>query len=227
MFKAKWNTIEYTILYEGVDGASFPSSAINTYTIDDPDYIVPIPKKDGYGFIGWTVKNTTYNPLTLTPSFVTSNATKSNDRYVLTLTATWSNAIEYAITYDMNGHGSVPNNFPKSYNVNSPTIMFLTNPTGDDGYTFLGWFPPTIPHGSTGDKTITAVWRSDTHSIKYVYGSDDDQVKDIIDEMVSSGLLKTSYTQADLPYTPANPKSYDDWTFDGWYDANGQPYSTI
>lgn len=134
----------------------------------------------------------------------------------------------YNITYDMNGHGSVPddpNDFPESYNINDLPITFSTIPTGDDGYTFLGWFPPTILQGSTGDKTITAVWRSDTYSITYI--CNDVQVKDIIDEMVSSGLLKTSYTQADLPYAPVKPQSYDDWTFDGWYDANGQPYSTI
>lgn len=50
-FYAKWSTIEYVIVYETNGGTL--EEAINTYTVESPEIILPVPTKDGYVFKGW------------------------------------------------------------------------------------------------------------------------------------------------------------------------------
>lgn len=73
-----------------------------------------------------------------------------------TYTAQW-NVIEYAIIYDMNGHGvENPNNLLK-YTIE--TGEYTPLPADDvEGWVFGGWTPASIPAGSTGDVTFTANW---------------------------------------------------------------------
>lgn len=66
------------------------------------------------------------------------------------------NAIEYTISYNLNGHGTLPANATNRYTIQSATIVPPT--LAEDGWTFNGWTPTSIPSGSTGNKTFTASW---------------------------------------------------------------------
>ena len=52
-FKANWKVLEYQISYD-LDGGSIPEeSRIGSYTVEDPDFGLPAPTRDGYWFMGW------------------------------------------------------------------------------------------------------------------------------------------------------------------------------
>ena len=115
-------------------------------------------EKTGYQFLGWNTKaDGTGVPYAIGDSFIIKA-----DRVFY---AQWSDAIEYDITYNLDGGANDPSN-PDIYTVEDPTIT-LANPT-KTGYTFLGWEPTdNIPAGSTGDKTFTAKWEINTFTVQY------------------------------------------------------------
>ena len=77
---------------------------------------------------------------------------ESDETYV----AQWT-PIEYTISYDMNGHGeSNPINLLK-YTIETGEYMPYW-PADVEGWTFSGWEPETIPVGTTGPFTFTAIW---------------------------------------------------------------------
>src|SRR5690606_269103 len=48
---ARWEIIEYTISYN-LDGGTL-SGALDKFTVNDLPYVLPIPTKVGYNFVGW------------------------------------------------------------------------------------------------------------------------------------------------------------------------------
>ena len=56
----------------------------------------------------------------------------------------------------MNGHGEIPWNAPRTYTIESDT--YIPDEPRENGLTFKGWTPSSIPHGSIGDITFTANW---------------------------------------------------------------------
>ncbi|MCL2482893.1 MAG: InlB B-repeat-containing protein, partial [Propionibacteriaceae bacterium] len=82
-----------------------------------------------------------------------------------TLTAHWSAAIDYTITY-VNVDGATNPN-PTTYTVDDLPITL--NDASKPGYTFLGWAEGnTIDIGTTGDLTFTAQWSDAiTYNIDY------------------------------------------------------------
>ena len=117
----------------------------------DANYSIPVPTRLGYTFQGWYLGDA------LIPSSGAWTYSETND----TLIAHWSKDV-YSITYVINnGVANDPNN-PSSYEVDSPTITLA--PLSKVGYTFLGWYDQnnqlieTIPTGSTGNLTLTAVF---------------------------------------------------------------------
>ena len=100
------------------------------------------PEKAGYTFEGWTYQNETW-------SFIGYSVTEN-----MTLEANWV-PIVYDIIYELNDGTNAESN-PATYTIESETISFA-NPM-KAGYHFTGWDIPTIPSGSTGNKTVTATW---------------------------------------------------------------------
>ena len=154
---AKWTAIEYTITYNGVNGATFETANPTTYTIESAAITLNNPTREGYTFAGWTGTGLTDATTTVT----IAHGSTGNREY----TATW-NIITYNITY--NGVEGATNPNPASYTIESEAIT-LDTPT-KDGYTFAGWFDnagftgsavTTIAAGSTGDKTLWAKWIQD------------------------------------------------------------------
>ena len=171
---------------------------------------LPNPTKSGYEFAGWY-----------------SGATKianGGDTYTpstdITLTAVWTPET-YAITYNLGG-GSASGN-PESYTVESDAIT-LNNPTRE-GYTFAGWTGTelsgasasvTIAKGSTGNRTYTATWTTESYTITYN-----------LDGGSVSPANPTSYTVESNAITLNNPTKIG-YEFLGWTGSNGStPQLTV
>ena len=147
----------YNITYN-LDGGTNNLSNPSTYTIEDPNIELESPTKEGYEFLGWV-----YNEETVA---VIDTSIASD----ITLEAIWE-PITYTITYNLNGGTNNPNN-PTSYTIESGDIT-LENPT-KTGYTFTGWTNDeittpnkdiTIVNGSNGNKTFTANFEGNTHTV--------------------------------------------------------------
>lgn len=139
------------------------SGTFETVTLDGDSYTIPetVPTRDGYNFVGWKIQDgneTIYK-------HGTDNATISNITESITLVAQWS-AIEYTITYHLNGGSGVENTI---YTIESNDI---TLPTPEQqGLTFVGWYENAdftgqavtkISRGSTGNKEFWAKWEKST-----------------------------------------------------------------
>jgi uncharacterized repeat protein (TIGR02543 family) len=96
----------------------------------------------------------------------------------LTLYAQWD-AIDYTISYDLNGGtGTSPDD--QTYTVDDPaTIPILDTAPTREGYTFRGWWSDSPDgagdvlvtggdeYGIAGDITLFAVWTADNHTLRY------------------------------------------------------------
>ena len=163
------------------------------------------PTRAGYTFLGWSTSDV--SGLSQTYLAGESFAMPAGD---VTLTATWSAPIDYAINYVMNGGTNDLSN-PTTYNITSATIT-LAAPTRL-GYNFLGWSPSnTIASGSTGDKTFTARW---SNAIRY-------NITYTMNGGNNSLLNPTRYTVNSPTITLRDPwrLGYD---FAGWLPTNSIP----
>ncbi len=149
-FTATWSDpIEYTITYVMNDGTNDPANPA-TYTVESPLITLADPTRAGYNFTGWTPEDNI-------PAGSTGNRT---------FTATWSDPIEYTITYVMDGGTNDPAN-PDTYTIESPLITLADPARANFGFT--GWTPTdNIPAGSTGDRTFTAGWAIDTFTVTFI-----------------------------------------------------------
>ena len=130
-------------------GTNDPSNP-DVYTVESPEIVLADPTKAGYNFTGWTPTDT-----------IPAGSTGAR-----TFTATWSDPIEYTITYVMNGGTNNPGN-PDVYTVEDPEIVLLDPARAN--FTFTGWTPTdTIPAGSTGNKTFEAGWAVDTFTVTFI-----------------------------------------------------------
>ena len=106
----------------------------------------PIATRPGCEFMGWFTQPTEGTQL---PSILTVQQSA-------TYYAQWK-LLPYAITYDMNGHGYMPDDALTEYTVETETY-YPPRPRKTDNYMFVSWVPKCIPQGATGDMTFTAVW---------------------------------------------------------------------
>ncbi|MBP5610328.1 MAG: InlB B-repeat-containing protein, partial [Clostridia bacterium] len=127
----------YTVTFDTDGGSTVASAQV------EEDAAIPSPAdptKRGYEFAGWDRD--------------LSTPVESN----LTVTAGWT-VIRYNIRYELNGGTNAQGN-PATYTVED--AIALQAPTKGDRE-FLGWSDGgVIPVGSTGDKTFTANWMTDT-----------------------------------------------------------------
>lgn len=159
---AQWVLDNYNITY------TLNSGTINgektTYTIEDADYKLPSPERNGYTFLGWTGSNGT----TAQKDVTIANGSTGNKSY----TANWQANI-YTITYNVNTSYGTITGQKTTYTIED-TDYTLPAPTPKNlKYVFLGWTGSngttaqtsvTILKGSTGNKTYTANWATRTCS---------------------------------------------------------------
>lgn len=156
--------------WDEVDG-NYTKTVEKDNSVTLPDNL----EKTGYTFQGWSDGENTYTG---------QYAPTAN----VTLTASWK-AIDYAITYNLNGGTNHASN-PENYTIETSTIT-LQAPT-KTGYTFDRWYkedafknPVTqITNGSTGDITLYAKWTINSYSTRWklaggqLNGNSDDIVQD-------------------------------------------------
>ena len=161
-YYAKWTPVEYTITYNGVEGAN-PVSNPATYTIETPDFTLTNPTKPGYAFKGWQSGDESAVAQTVT----IEKGTTGNK----TFTATFEQET-YTITYVACAEGA------KTYKLGD--AVTLPMPVDREGYTFMGWTlnidgrtmtqdksEPTLPTHLYGDMTVTGVWLANDQTLTF------------------------------------------------------------
>lgn len=137
---AKWsNAVKFTISYNGVKGGINPSTNPLEYTVETPTIVFANPLWAAYNNGRWDT--------------ATIPRGSWGDK---TISAIWSNPIEFSITYQGLENGTNSSSNPTHYNVETETIYF----TGATrlGYPNSSWDIASISKGSWGDKIISAVW---------------------------------------------------------------------
>ena len=197
-YTANWELTGYTVTMN-LNGGSGETTLL--YTVEDEEFALPTPTRNGYEFVGWTGEGIIMPQLNVTiPTGSTGDKA---------YTANWQ-VIEYTITLDTNGG---PNVSPIKYTVeDSFTLPYPLRP----GYEFAGWtldgsgmLPATtliIYYGTTGDLHYKAEWRLAEYTIN-------------MDLNGGSGKEKVVYTITDedfeLPTPTRNGYEFVGWTGEG------------
>lgn len=152
----------YFIDYHNMEYASHTNQS--TYTKFDLPFSFTVAYKRGYEFIAWYEDLSLQKQITNIPVGSTSNY----DVY-----AKWGKAIEYIITYHLEGGKNNLAN-PSKYTIESAPVLF--EKPSKPGAVFIDWYNNQqltqkisgIPTGSTGDTTIYAKWEMEVFNIDYV-----------------------------------------------------------
>jgi len=172
---AKWNLVEYTITYVGVEGIENNNPASYTFesnaiTLEDPG------SRTGYTFSGWYTSGDFSEE-----SKVDGVAINAGSTGVKTFYANWT-PNTYIVRFD---DGTKSNNTSMTaqiftYDVSQP---LRSNEYNNEGYTFIGWglepesevvyedgdiIRNLVPFGSI---TLYAQWKPITYTISYTLGS--------------------------------------------------------
>lgn len=177
-FYAKWaaDATSYLINYQLLYNGSFSVAPKTSYTAGDATYVLPIPQRQYYVFLGWKL-----NP-ELTGDYITQIVSGSTGN--IELYAHWA-AETYTITYNLNG-GTGPATSQYSYKAPNPeypdpTLNTLLPVPTRSGYLFAGWYADvaltdpaparpgsgaisTMKAGSSGNRTLYAKWVTTTLS---------------------------------------------------------------
>ena len=214
---AHWGIVSYTITYsvdnkilENVnDTREFGASLNKLYTYT----------KTGYTVSEWTQSDGSQPPTTMPARQVYLYATTT--------------PISYTISYQLNGGTNAESN-PASYTVESGEIK-LAAPSRE-GYTFQGWksgttteMAPVIAVGSIGSRSYEAVWRVNSHTLKYMLDGKETSTRTVnygTAVAVQADPTKTGYTFSGWKVSGAEPVDGkftmpdNDVTITGGYTAN-------
>lgn len=120
--------------------------------------------------------------------------------------------ITYKISYEDIEGATISGNRPSSYTVESPDITISATAT-KDYYDFQGWRLDntvdktiTIHKGSTGDKTLTAVWKGKEYNILYNLNGGE-----------NSANNKPTYTYSAESAVPLSDPTRSYYSFENWY----------
>ena len=157
-FYAQWIPSQFTITYN-LNGGQLPAGSSNpeSYNSDTPSFTLVQPQKNGYTFSGWSGTDLAGTPLRVT----VQRGSSGNRLY----TANW-NANSYVISYNMNGHGVIPDDALRTYTIETATYS-PPDPEPVEGWTFTGWTPANIQQGSTGNVEFSANWQVKTHTATF------------------------------------------------------------
>ncbi|MCL2522494.1 MAG: InlB B-repeat-containing protein, partial [Erysipelotrichales bacterium] len=192
---ASWTANTYTITFD-VNGGYALNPNTQTVTFGE-SYVLPIPTKTGYEFVGWNYNET----------YVASTGTFWNISGNITLVAQWSYET-FVITFDVNGGNALPSNtqtvgFGLTYTLPTPTRT---------GHTFNGWFngPELVSQTGTwelaSNTILVAEWTANTYTITFdVNGGN----------ILNPSTLDVTFGEA---YTLPEP-TRTGFTFTSWYNG--------
>ena len=211
-YYAKWTPVEYTITYNGVEGAN-PVSNPATYTIETPDFTLTNPTKPGYAFKGWQVGD---NESAVAQTVEIKKGTTGD----MTFTAIFEKET-YAITYVECAEGA------KTYKMGD--TVTLSAPADRKGYTFMGWTlnidgrtmvqdksETTLPTHLYGDMTVTGIWLANDQTLTFHANGGTFSAK--FGGKETYAVTAKTDSKFKLPDAPIRPG----YTFQGWFmEANG------
>ena len=208
-YYAKWgNALSYPITYVMNDSATSPASAVtpNSYTVEDADFALGIPTRNGATFLGW------YDNAALSGAAITTLHTA--DAAAKTYYAKWQ-LTSYTINYNLNPGTGIGTPTNPASNVPSFTVdddVQLAPPVRR-GYTgswsLNGQTVTSIPAGTTGPQNLTANWTLNHYNITYDTGETANS------PVQGLGTLPTSYTIEDATITLPTPSRIG-YTFSHW-----------
>ena len=208
-YYAKWgNALSYPTTYVMNDSATSPASAVtpNSYTVEDADFALGIPTRNGATFQGW------YDNAAFTGTPITTLHTA--DAEAKTYYAKWQLA-NYSINYNLNPGTGIGTPTNPASNVPSFTVDDAVQlaPPVRRGYTgswnLNGQTVTSIPAGTTGPQNLTANWTLNHYSISYDTG------ETVNSPIQGLGTLPTSYTIEDGTITLPTPSRVG-YTFVRW-----------
>ena len=137
---AKWTAIEYTITYNGVNGATFETANPTTYTIESDAITLNNPTREGYTFAGWTGTGLTDATTTVT----IAHGSTGNREY----TATWKKLLT---------NTDITVTIPSMEWTGSALTPTITVKDGETTLTETTDYTVSLPVGRTnsGDYTVT------------------------------------------------------------------------
>lgn len=210
-YYAKWTPVEYTITYNGLEGANPVSNPV-TYTIETPDFTLTNPTKPGYAFKGWQVGDES----TVAQTVEIKKGTTGD----MTFTAKFEQET-YAITYVECAEGA------KTYKMGD--TVTLSVPADRKGYTFMGWTlnidgrtmvqdksETTLPTHLYGDMTVTGIWLANDQTLTFHANGGTFSAK--FGGKETYAVTAKTDSKFKLPDAPTRPG----YTFQGWFmEANG------
>ena len=208
-FYMKWSpAIVYPITYVMNDKPSSPASAVtpNSYTVEDADFALGIPTRNGATFQGW------YDNAAFSGSSITTLHTM--DAAPKTYYAKWQ-LTNYNVNYNLNPGGGIgtptnPTNNVPTFTVEDDVPLAPPVRRGYTGsWTSNGQTITSIPAGTTGNQTITASWTPNHYAINYDLGETRNS------PIQGLGNLPTSYTIEDQTITLPTPSRVG-YTFVRW-----------
>ena len=186
---AVWTADIYPIAYLNLLDGVNPNAGTTSYTIESDTITLTTPSRTGY-----------------TGAWSASSIPKGSTGAV-TANALWT-PIVYTISYQGLEGAINPNAGRTTYTIETETFAFAV--TTRAGYTGT-WDIPSVEKGSTGNKTVSAVWTANTYGLTFNYdGATGENV-------ITSKAVAYDSAVGELPApTKAN---YD---FAGWFtQANG------
>lgn len=191
--KAVWKPYEYVVDYD-LDGGEFSEEYVSSYTIESETFTTANPVKNGYEFIGWTVKDDSPSclfSLSLVKDSVRTNLNAFKDHLEIYTSlfdkktkAKLSDAMKEAGITGVMENGVLTIQYREELETDEAlTLVYsVLNGTGifiDATYYGSKAIVPsvTIEGGSTGDVALKAIWKVITYYIDYdedgvIFGSD-------------------------------------------------------
>ncbi|MDE5855510.1 MAG: InlB B-repeat-containing protein, partial [Anaeroplasmataceae bacterium] len=207
---AKWEDAnnptpeKYSITYDMQGHGVAPAKVAAATALPNP--LPSVEDAEGWHFVGWYLEDS-YTTLAVAGKAITENTT---------LYAKWEEKKvtleKYSITYDMQGHGTAPENIKEATALPNPLP-----PVEDvEGWHFVGWYledsyttPAEAGKAITENTTLYAKWEEkkvtlEKYSITY--------------DMQGHGVAPENIKEATALPNPLPPvEDVEGWHFVGWY----------
>ena len=197
-----WNANQYTVTFDSTGGSEVITKTIDV-TYGEPLGDMPVPKREGYAFLGW------YDALVGGKCYGDSDgkSTSPYDKDVsITLYAQWAEAPSRMVYFNTCG-GTMTGPVEVLHKLNTP-IAKPDNPT-KPGHTFNGWYT---------DSALTQAWNFDdwvTGELKLYAGWTVNQYTITFDTAGGSEIAPITQDYGTNITSPADP-TREGYTFIGW-----------
>ena len=181
--KAVWKPVEYKVDYE-LDGGEFFGEYVSSYTVDSETFTTSNPVKNGYDFIGWTVKDDSPScifSLSLVKDEVRTNLNAYKDHLDIYISlfdkktkASLSNVMKEAGISGIVENGVLTIAYSDELETDEVLSFVYSILNGTGIYVDATYFGSkdivpsvTIEGGSSGDVSLKAIWKVITYYIDY------------------------------------------------------------